>query len=201
MSRPHFLILTLSPPLLYDTIERSSFKYTFAMDEINPRKRPRPIVSCLRCRQKKLKCDRVAPCENCVKTSTASTCTYNQNGRTTAKDTNEHSAVGITNSLEDLQLRMAKVEEFLGINSRQLAGVNEVATSGHVLGTVVVKGNRSIYHGQNDRATLLNQVRLMTRCVWRQSLCVVLSASNTSDINLANTIIPLWHLSLPANGF
>jgi hypothetical protein len=135
------------------------------MDEINPRKRPRLIVSCLRCRHKKLKCDRVAPCENCIKASTPSTCTYSQNGRTTAKDTNEISAVGTTNSLEGLQLRMAKVEELLGINSRLLDGVNEVATSPHVLGTVIVKGNRSIYHGQNDRATLLNQVRLMPHCV------------------------------------
>jgi hypothetical protein len=40
------------------------------------RKRPRPVVSCLRCREKKLKCDRVLPCHNCRKSSRSSACTY-----------------------------------------------------------------------------------------------------------------------------
>lgn len=42
------------------------------------RKRPRPVVSCLRCREKKLKCDRVAPCQNCVKGGYEAECTYHQ---------------------------------------------------------------------------------------------------------------------------
>lgn len=42
------------------------------------RKRPRPVVSCLRCREKKLKCDRLLPCQNCTKTPGGSAeCTYN----------------------------------------------------------------------------------------------------------------------------
>jgi hypothetical protein len=40
------------------------------------RKRPRPVVSCLRCREKKLKCDRTLPCHNCTKSSRSSACTY-----------------------------------------------------------------------------------------------------------------------------
>jgi hypothetical protein len=131
------------------------------MDEANPRKRPRPVVSCLRCRHKKLKCDRTAPCENCVKASTADTCTYNQNGHITTKDTTPATAAATENSLEDLQLRMLKVEELLGIKGKILDGTNDEAMLPQVLGTVVVKGNRSIYHGQNDRVTLLNQVRFM----------------------------------------
>ncbi|KAJ4375870.1 hypothetical protein N0V83_001148 [Neocucurbitaria cava] len=89
------------------------------MDDATSRKRPRPVVSCLRCRDKKLKCDRTAPCENCVKASTANTCTYNRTGISLAKQNGEHSTPapnGIvpTNSLEELQLRLAKVEELLG---------------------------------------------------------------------------------------
>ena len=61
------------------------------------------------------------------------------------------------NSLEDLQLRMMKVEELLGVKPGALAQAMEKTTP-HTLGTVVVKGNRSVYHGQNDRVTLLNQV-------------------------------------------
>lgn len=42
------------------------------------RKRPRPVVSCLRCREKKLKCDRLSPCQNCTKLPGGLTeCTYN----------------------------------------------------------------------------------------------------------------------------
>jgi hypothetical protein len=65
--------------------------------------------------------------------------------------------VATTGSLEDLQLRMARVEEMLGVKSGALAQALE-KTQQHSLGTVVVKGDRSVYHGQNDRVTLLNQV-------------------------------------------
>lgn len=42
------------------------------------RKRPRPVVSCLRCREKKLKCDRLSPCQNCTKVPGGrNECTYN----------------------------------------------------------------------------------------------------------------------------
>lgn len=136
------------------------------MDDATSRKRPRPVVSCLRCRDKKLKCDRTAPCENCVKACTANTCTYNRNGISPAKQ--DHTPP-VPNqpplgSLEELQHRMAKVEEMLGV-ARSHQGSARVekqmsTTPLPLLGTVVVKGSRSVYHGQNDRVTLLNQVRL-----------------------------------------
>ncbi|KAF1938012.1 hypothetical protein EJ02DRAFT_505683 [Clathrospora elynae] len=67
------------------------------------------------------------------------------------------------NSLEDLQYRMAKVEDLLGLApAQQSSAIARVEKPGQttplpLLGTVVVKGNRSLYHGQNDRVTLLNQ--------------------------------------------
>jgi hypothetical protein len=129
------------------------------MDDLNhnPRKRPRPVVSCLRCRVKKLKCDRAAPCENCVKASIAHTCTYKRNEHVASNEvTRAPSTVG-SNPVEDLQQRMARVEELLGIKSGALS-VAVDRTRHQNLGTVVVKGDRSVYHGQNDRVTLLNQV-------------------------------------------
>jgi len=38
--------------------------------------RPRPIVSCLSCRSRKLKCDREQPCQQCMRAGRASTCSY-----------------------------------------------------------------------------------------------------------------------------
>lgn len=52
------------------------------MDSDSPpsrkRPRPRPVVSCLRCRDKKLKCDRATPCQNCIKAVCIAECTYSQ---------------------------------------------------------------------------------------------------------------------------
>lgn len=39
-------------------------------------KRPRPIVSCLNCRRKKLKCDRRLPCEKCIRSGKPNVCAY-----------------------------------------------------------------------------------------------------------------------------
>ncbi|RMZ90457.1 hypothetical protein DV736_g2305, partial [Chaetothyriales sp. CBS 134916] len=39
-------------------------------------KRPRPVISCLECRRKKLKCDRTRPCQQCIKAHRVDFCSY-----------------------------------------------------------------------------------------------------------------------------
>jgi hypothetical protein len=41
------------------------------------RPRPRPVLSCLRCRRRKIKCDRSLPCKQCTLTGHDAQCTYN----------------------------------------------------------------------------------------------------------------------------
>ncbi|KAA8647881.1 hypothetical protein EYZ11_007517 [Aspergillus tanneri] len=168
---------------------------TDGMEGQSIRKRPRPVVSCLRCRKKKLRCDRVVPCENCSKSGCATDCAFYQspeslegNGipepkrmRMSSEAGNPHSAdsrnepvkASGTGILEDLQQRLVKIEELLFIrpkvhlNRRIEASLNDAnPASGHVaspidgpsyLGTLVVKGTRTRYHGQNNRITLLKQ--------------------------------------------
>ncbi|KAF2192169.1 hypothetical protein K469DRAFT_730819 [Zopfia rhizophila CBS 207.26] len=147
------------------------------MDDASSRKRPRPVVSCLRCREKKLKCDRTAPCENCIKAQCGSECTYNQYPSSKTKNDVAQSSHQVhasgnppgLGSVEDLQQRVAKLEDLLSLrpssahtttqNSPALSNVTNQssAASPRLLGTLVVKGSRSRYHGQNDRVTLLNQ--------------------------------------------
>ncbi|KAJ5347507.1 uncharacterized protein N7506_000760 [Penicillium brevicompactum] len=134
-------------------------------------KRARPVVSCLRCREKKLKCDRADPCENCNKAG-QSDCTYNQHPESIPRAKRiqlapeiakrpEEREIGI---IEDVQQRLARVEELLAIrDSRDLptqnSWLNDLPSprlQSHP-GTLVVKGSRSRYHGQNGRITLLNQ--------------------------------------------
>ena len=40
------------------------------------RQRPRPVISCLECRRKKLKCDRTIPCNQCKRSGRESACAY-----------------------------------------------------------------------------------------------------------------------------
>ncbi|KAJ5623853.1 hypothetical protein N7510_000162 [Penicillium lagena] len=100
------------------------------MDDASTRKRPRPVVSCLRCREKKLKCDRVAPCQNCTKAGCPAVCFYHpgapfptlsQAKRTRLEDdihrerdlqpeSRHGAAIGI---IEDLQQRVIRLEEQL----------------------------------------------------------------------------------------
>jgi hypothetical protein len=42
-----------------------------------PRPRPRPVLSCLRCRSRKIKCDRLVPCKPCTLTGHDRECAYN----------------------------------------------------------------------------------------------------------------------------
>lgn len=42
----------------------------------NATKRPRPVISCLECRRKKLKCDRSHPCQQCLKVGRPGRCQY-----------------------------------------------------------------------------------------------------------------------------
>lgn len=89
-------------------------------------------------------------------------CTYSRDGHVIAQDA-APSATTPTAShpIEDLQRRMAIVEGLLGVKSKSFDIAADSTTPSQLLGTVVVKGNRSIYHGQSGRVTLLNQVRIM----------------------------------------
>lgn len=154
------------------------------MDESHPRKRPRPVVSCFRCRDKKLKCDRVSPCQNCVKGNIADSCTYQRGVNGFSKESSSGPTTS-TNVVEDLQSRLVRVEELLGIrNSKQPSSPVAEATP-QAIGTVVVKGNRSIFRGQNDRTTLLNQVRTVHQICMQDALHVhILLHGKTAQVLL-----------------
>ncbi|KAE8366615.1 hypothetical protein BDV27DRAFT_125068 [Aspergillus caelatus] len=158
-----------------------------------PRKRPRPVISCLRCREKKLKCDRVTPCENCAKAGCPAGCVYNQGSNSVSKakrvrlssttfdqqgaprgESGGGAGIGI---IEDLQQRVLRLEERLSLGSRvantdldedasvlQISNdprpceaISESEIPRPFLGTLVVKGTRTRYHGHNNRISLLNQ--------------------------------------------
>ncbi|KAH8692204.1 putative C6 transcription factor [Talaromyces proteolyticus] len=85
------------------------------------RKRNRVPLSCAPCRQRKLKCNRSHPCENCVKRGDASSCSYAQLGSRKKSSATQSSS----NSPDDMQNRIDRLESLvlsLMTNGSQSAG-------------------------------------------------------------------------------
>ncbi|KAJ5157148.1 uncharacterized protein N7482_008248 [Penicillium canariense] len=156
------------------------------METTSSRKRPRPVVSCLRCREKKLKCDRATPCQNCTKAGCGARCTYNQHPHpidSPPKPKRAHLPAEVLEDgrrtlggpgagiIEDLHQRVVKLEELIALqpDAGNFGPIRDAfvqnpwppsdsnSSTSPFLGTLVVKGSRSRYHGQNHRITLLNQ--------------------------------------------
>ncbi|KAJ6000594.1 hypothetical protein N7481_001003 [Penicillium waksmanii] len=173
------------------------------MDSDSPpsrkRPRPRPVVSCLRCRDKKLKCDRATPCQNCIKAVCIAECTYSQHPAPNPSNSPDHSNASLQKPkpkskrvhldiseesdqrvqldsprnigiIEDLQRRVLHLEELAAVqpNSTVFGPLKDATIqspwpqensplSTPFQGTLVIKGSRSRYHGQNNRISLLNQ--------------------------------------------
>ncbi|EEQ34777.1 hypothetical protein McanCB56680_000134 [Microsporum canis] len=85
------------------------------------RKRNRVPVSCAPCRNRKLKCNRAMPCENCVKRDDASACSYAQS-TSRRRHQNNQSAMSTP---DDMQNRIDRLESLvlsLMTNGAQSAG-------------------------------------------------------------------------------
>lgn len=55
--------------------------------------RPRPVLSCFRCRRRKVKCDRLLPCRQCKLTGQAAHCIYSAQSKSVAAD-GAHTGIG-----------------------------------------------------------------------------------------------------------
>lgn len=60
-------------------------------------KRPRPVLSCLTCRRKKLKCDRSLPCNQCQKSGISPACSFQSKAATPGASLSDHSREPDTN--------------------------------------------------------------------------------------------------------
>ncbi|KAJ5591872.1 uncharacterized protein N7459_002241 [Penicillium hispanicum] len=86
------------------------------------RKRNRVPLSCAPCRNRKLKCNRTHPCENCVKRGDAASCSYAQAG---ARKKNSPQQQTSPTSPDDMQNRIDRLEGLvlsLMTNGAQSAG-------------------------------------------------------------------------------
>jgi hypothetical protein len=138
------------------------------------RKRARPTKSCLECRRKKLKCDRVQPCLQCKKLGREALCTYTHGPSGPQDLVNEN----MERSQKRLRVDVLRPNSWGGVmNSNLPAGsyagvavpmdIRKVTEQGPVYrgggqsmtsGRLHVKGSRSRYIGLGENMALFDHV-------------------------------------------
>ncbi|TVY84914.1 Fusarisetin A cluster transcription factor fsa6 [Lachnellula suecica] len=135
------------------------------------RKRARPTKSCLECRRKKLKCDRIQPCLQCKKLGREALCTYATGPSGSPNPANED----VESSRKRPKVDVSRLNTWVGGNSSSAAqGYSGEASrtesgNGHIQGSTSVikgssttsgqlhvRGSRSRYIGPGDRMALLD---------------------------------------------
>jgi hypothetical protein len=144
------------------------------------RKRARPTKSCLECRRKKLKCDRIQPCMQCRKLGRESLCTY-ANGppgppsavdefseRTQKRPKFEVSklntwggVVGANAGYSPIQTNSGQADFLNRRNATEQESNVREAGQFIVSGQFRVKGGKSRYIGVGDWMALVDQVKLI----------------------------------------
>lgn len=104
-------------------------------------KRPRPVVSCLECRNRKLKCDRSLPCSKCVKDGRENLCRYADGQRPSSNNNLDNHA--------SKRSRLSTEPVSDSANSELLAKFNELQSRVQQL-----EGNLSL-QPSHDRSTQL----------------------------------------------
>ncbi|KAL1965826.1 hypothetical protein VTN77DRAFT_5147 [Rasamsonia byssochlamydoides] len=105
------------------------------------RKRNRVPLSCAPCRQRKLKCNRANPCENCVKRGDAPSCTYAQPGTRKKNSLNQNTST----SPDDMQNRIDRLESLV-----LSLMTNGAQSAGPAAAMAAISGNDSIGSGRNS---------------------------------------------------
>lgn len=158
-----------------------------------PKKRPRPTLSCRECRNKKLRCDRTQPCQQCVKGQRETLCVFdtgasseepsphnpvihespnpgNQMVRSQRTELQPHNAPvsqpkgGV---IEDLQARVASLEAI--IRADRTPTETPPRYTPQPTGTLSVKGDRCRYYGNGYQSGLFERVQHMATTMLKPS--------------------------------
>ena len=140
-----------------------------------PQKRPRPTKSCLLCRKKKLKCDRLAPCRQCIMRNVQ--CTYDQEEQPSpeSRTTEELDVEGHRRRKIPIPELPREVRTYAGVPP----GVSSTPETGDQESTRLIKGLQS----QVDRLEQLiaDQPHVSSKAPQRSSLCANHGAGSSTD--------------------
>jgi hypothetical protein len=158
------------------------------------RRRPRPVISCLPCRERKSKCDRLLPCGQCTKGGRAAGCKYSEEHGTSrprprpvedrfhlegnaVENLDVLSAGGFTGSMtgvtqpaviQDLLERIRRLERGPESSIHETAGSplrHETKLAINSQSIETEESPLSPYIGATHRDTLLKQVSAYKRCL------------------------------------
>lgn len=129
-------------------------------------KRPRPVISCLECRRKKLKCDRLLPCRQCIKYGREKLCEYAPGQQPESRIENEAAerdsdhhlmSAGRQGEIDDLYERVKTLEQALqhGQQQQQQQHQNShenhhIASTERVCSTKQSSGSRDLVRFHTD---------------------------------------------------
>jgi hypothetical protein len=137
------------------------------------RKRARPTVSCFECRRKKLKCDRVQPCGQCVKGHRETLCQF-ATGTTKVGVSRAQPQPGVVRGEEGGERagKRMRVEDVMtssmsssvapGNGGTEEVNRRDMSACTSTLSRIYVKGNRSRYLCIGDRMAMLDHVSLQS---------------------------------------
>jgi hypothetical protein len=138
-------------------------------------KRARPPISCLECRRKKLKCDRVQPCMQCKKSGREALCTFANGPPPPSRDRGQGvNTPPILGQAPYIQIKGYDQQSgSIGWtpSSQSITPIphpvherpNEDIGYASSLGCIYVKGKRSRYLGLGDRMAMLGHVGFSSR--------------------------------------
>ncbi|KAA8642975.1 hypothetical protein EYZ11_007259 [Aspergillus tanneri] len=119
------------------------------------RRKPRPKLSCVPCRQKKLKCNRLHPCDNCIKYRRAYSCHY-------VGAPGISNRQGIQSHLHDLE---ARIQQLSAVDAPshpqpdpQTVAWEEPSEQTDLPGTMLREHDGTIYRNPNHWQALLNEI-------------------------------------------
>jgi hypothetical protein len=147
---------------------------------LRPRnKRARPPISCLECRRKKLRCDRVQPCMQCKKGGREALCTFVNRPSVPSPQGRVGPAIVSTPNLRPTSELATPIQPrdhvqdtgkmgWTAASGRPETAIPERLRdwyNGHInnassLGCIHVKGRRSRYLGLSDRMAMLGHVSI-----------------------------------------
>lgn len=143
----------------------------------NSKKRPRPTLSCRQCRQKKLRCDRTHPCQQCVKGQRETLCVFDKefsspqaaepqrNGGQVSRnvrirlgpDPSSPALQEKDSIIEDLQARVTSLEAIISASGSSSDKSHKSAQP--PVGILSRKGNRCRYYGNGYQSGLFDRVQ------------------------------------------
>lgn len=152
-----------------DLLDKNRDRDRDAIASAKKRSRVRPMVSCLECRKKKLRCDRLQPCSACIKGRRTESCVFSSVAPPRElpkyRANNGDSVNSISGDTLEKMKRSSSLDGEFTLREGRTDGHQEGIDAGGTYppreayaGKVVLKCSQSWFQSTGDRMTMLDHV-------------------------------------------